>query len=60
MEEAAGDVKLDQMKVEAAFAELASLKKSLGKSTFAALRPILPLSRNDYWEISELKQRLHH
>jgi RsiW-degrading membrane proteinase PrsW (M82 family) len=60
MEEAAGDVDLDKIKVEAAFAELASLKKSLGKSTFAALQPILPLSRNDYWEISELKQRLHH
>jgi RsiW-degrading membrane proteinase PrsW (M82 family) len=58
MEEAAGDVDLDRLKVEAAFAELASLRGSLGKTSFAALQPLLPLSRNDYWEISELRQRV--
>ena len=58
MEEAAGDVTLDKIAVEAAFAELDSLQSSLGRSTFAALHPLLPLSRNDYWEIRELRQRV--
>ena len=31
---------------------------ALGRSTFAALKPLLPLSRNDYWELSELKERV--
>ena len=26
----------------------------------AALRALLPFSRNDFWEVSELKQRLGH
>jgi RsiW-degrading membrane proteinase PrsW (M82 family) len=34
------------------------LKRQLGPSTLAALTPLLPFSRNDYWEISELKERL--
>lgn len=56
--EATGDVALDRPKVAAAFAELKTLKRSLGRSSFAALRPMLPFSRNDYWEVSELRQRL--
>jgi len=44
--------------VRAAFAELAGLKRAIGKSGFAALRALLPFSRNDYWEVSELRQRL--
>ena len=31
---------------------------SSARPTFAALRPLLPFSRNDYWELSELKERL--
>ena len=58
LEEAAGDAEFDRLKVEAAFAELGSLRGSLGKTTYRALQPLLPLSRNDYWEISELKQRV--
>jgi len=58
MEEAAGDVSLDKEKVRAAFAEIAGLRKALGRSTFAALKALLPFSRNDYWEVSELRQRL--
>jgi RsiW-degrading membrane proteinase PrsW (M82 family) len=58
MEEAAGDVSLDKEKVRSAFAEMAGLRKALGKSTFAALKALLPFSRNDYWEVSELRQRL--
>ena len=42
----------------AAFARLAELKRALGPSLLAALRPLLPFSRNDYWEISELEERL--
>lgn len=43
---------------DAAFERLAALKRSLGRSTFAALKPLLPFSRNDYWEVSELRERL--
>ena len=58
MEEAAGDVSIDKDQVRAAFAELTGLQRALGRSTFAAMKSLLPFSRNDYWEISELKQRL--
>ncbi len=34
------------------------LKRALGRSTFAALNALLPFSRNDHWEVSELRQRL--
>ena len=43
---------------KAAFARLASLKRELGKTNVATLRALLPFSRNDYWEISELEERL--
>jgi protease PrsW len=42
----------------AAFQRLAAIRKSLGPSTYAALKPLLPFSRNDYWEVSELRERL--
>ncbi|MEO8547069.1 MAG: PrsW family glutamic-type intramembrane protease [Sphingomicrobium sp.] len=42
----------------AAFTRLAELKRTLGRSTMAALTPMLPFSRNDYWELSELRERL--
>jgi RsiW-degrading membrane proteinase PrsW (M82 family) len=58
MEEAAGDAEFDRAEIDAAFAELAGLRRALGKSTFAAFNTLLPFSRNDYWEVSELKQRL--
>ena len=58
MEEAGGDAAIDRAKVDAAFADLRTAKRALGRSTFAALRPMLPFSRNDYWEVSELRQRL--
>jgi RsiW-degrading membrane proteinase PrsW (M82 family) len=41
----------------AAFKRLDALERRLGPSTLAALRPMLPFSRNDYWELSELKER---
>lgn len=41
-----------------AFVRLEALKRELGKANVATLRAILPFSRNDYWEISELEERL--
>jgi RsiW-degrading membrane proteinase PrsW (M82 family) len=58
LEEAAGDVEFNPSEVRAAFAELDGLKRALGRSTFAALQALLPFSRNDQWEVAELKQRL--
>jgi RsiW-degrading membrane proteinase PrsW (M82 family) len=58
MEEEAGDAKFDAGEIRSAFEELAGLKRALGKSTFAAFDALLPFSRNDYWEVSELRQRL--
>jgi hypothetical protein len=58
MEEAAGNAKFDASTVRAAIAELDGLRKELGRSTFAALQALLPFSRNDQWEVSELRQRL--
>ena len=58
MEEAAGDASFDKSEIRAAFAELEGLKRALGKSSFTAMKSLLPFSRNDYWEVSELRQRL--
>jgi len=44
--------------VRAAFAELDGLKRALGRSTSTAVQSLLPFSRNDYWEVAELRQRL--
>lgn len=58
IEEASGDAEFSQGDVRAAFAELDGLKRALGRSTFAALQALLPFSRNDQWEVAELRQRL--
>jgi protease PrsW len=58
VEEAAGDAQFDARHIRAALAELDGLKRALGRSTFAALQALLPFSRNDQWEVAELKQRL--
>jgi RsiW-degrading membrane proteinase PrsW (M82 family) len=58
MEEAAGDAEFDPSALNAAFAELDGLKRAIGRSTFAALQALLPFSRNDQWEVAELRQRL--
>jgi hypothetical protein len=60
MEEAAGDAEFDPAQIRAAVAELDGLKKALGRSTFTAMQALLPFSRNDLWEVSELRQRLGH
>jgi hypothetical protein len=58
LEEASGDASVDAAHVRAAFAELAGLRQALGRSTFTALKALLPFSRNDYWEVAELRQRV--
>jgi RsiW-degrading membrane proteinase PrsW (M82 family) len=58
LEEAAGDAEFNAKDIRAAFEELARLKLSLGPTAFAALKPLLPFSRNDEWEINELRQRV--
>jgi RsiW-degrading membrane proteinase PrsW (M82 family) len=60
IEEAEGDAEFSAPQVRAALAELDGLKQALGRSTFAALQALLPFSRNDYWEVAELRQRLRH
>jgi RsiW-degrading membrane proteinase PrsW (M82 family) len=59
MEEAAGDAVFDAVAVRAALAEMDGLKRALGPSIFTALQALLPFSRNDQWEVAELKQRLN-
>jgi RsiW-degrading membrane proteinase PrsW (M82 family) len=58
MEEAAGDATIDQREVIAALAELDGLRHALGKVSVRALSALLPFSRNDQWEVSELRERL--
>ena len=57
LEEATGDAVFDKGKIMAAYRELDALRAAMGRSTHEALRRALPFSRNDYWEITELKQR---
>ena len=58
IEEDEGDAVFDRKKILDAFAELDSLKRAMGATTFAQLNRLLPFSRNDYWEVSELRQRV--
>jgi hypothetical protein len=58
LEEAEGDVEFDPAAVAAGFAELRTLQDALGRDIFGALKRMLPFSRNDYWELGELKQRI--
>jgi protease PrsW len=60
IEQESGEAVFDADEVRATFAELAGLKRALGRSTFVAVNALLPFSRNDYWEVSELRQRLGH
>ena len=60
IEEAEGDAVFDPAAVRSAFDELKGLRRAIGRSTFAALKPLLPFSRNDAWEVSELRQRIRN
>ena len=46
----------DRFRLRRQFAELEALRKAMGRTGFAALSPLLPFSRNDEWELSELKE----
>ena len=46
----------DRYRLRRQFAELEALRKAMGRTGFAALEPLLPFSRNDDWELSELKE----
>jgi hypothetical protein len=58
MDEAAGRAEFEAAQVRSAFAELDGLKRALGRSTFRTLQGLLPFSKNDLWEVAELRQRL--
>jgi protease PrsW len=58
LEEAGGDAIFDPDGIRAAIAEMDGLKRALGASKMTALQAVLPFSRNDLWEVNELKQRL--
>jgi RsiW-degrading membrane proteinase PrsW (M82 family) len=58
IEEASGDIVIDRHQVRTALAELDGLKRVMGRSTFTAVNALLPFSRNDEWEVTELRQRL--
>jgi protease PrsW len=60
IEQESGEPRIDQGEVRATFEELAGIKRALGRSTYSALNALLPFSRNDHWEVSELRQRLGH
>ena len=58
LEEANGDAEYDAAALRSALEEREGLRRALGPSIYAQLNQFLPFSRNDYWELSELKQRL--
>ena len=58
IEEADGDAQFDATQIRAAFAELAGLRRAIGRTTFAAFKALLPFSRNDEWEVAELRERI--
>ena len=43
----------------ALFKRLGELRQQLGRTTLAMLAPLLPFSREELWEMDELRQRLH-
>lgn len=56
-----GDRKLgdgDSERLRASFARLAAIKDQIGRTGFAALKPLLPFSANDDWELDELLELL--
>jgi RsiW-degrading membrane proteinase PrsW (M82 family) len=58
LDEASGDVLLERESIASGFAELPAIEAALGRSTMSALKPLLPFSRNDQWEVRELRQRI--
>ncbi|MEO7505544.1 MAG: PrsW family glutamic-type intramembrane protease [Sphingomicrobium sp.] len=44
--------------LEAAFTHLEQSREAIGRTGFSALEPLLPFSRNDLWEVKELREDL--
>lgn len=58
LEEAAGDVEFNPDAIRKAFGECEMIEGELGRVLIRALEGLLPFSRNDYWEMSELRQKI--
>ena len=58
LQEAAGDVELDPDAIRKAFGECEMIEGELGRVLTRALEALLPFTRNDYWELSELRERI--
>ena len=58
LEEAAGDVHFDADAIRKAFGECEMIQGELGRVLIRALEGLLPFSRNDYWELAELRERV--
>jgi hypothetical protein len=46
----------DQLRAD--LARLKQLRRAMGRTAYAALVPLLPFSRNDQWELDELRELL--
>ncbi len=44
--------------LDSAFDRLDQLRRAMGRTAFATLEPMLPFSRNDLWEVKELREDL--
>ena len=57
LDQSTADDRID-VDLGAELARLGELKRKIGRSTMGALTEVLPFSLNDYWELSELRERL--
>ncbi len=46
----------ERERVKALLSRIAALEQDIGRGGMAALRPLLPFTRNDAWEVKELKE----
>jgi hypothetical protein len=46
----------ERKRLHEGFDRLARLQREIGRTGFAALRPLLPFSKNDEWELAELQE----
>jgi len=58
LEEVAGEANYDPDAIRKAFGEREMIEGDLGRVIVRALDGLLPFSKNDYWELSELRQRI--
>lgn len=54
----AGSAPATAAEIASQFERLAAIERNLGPTALAALAQLLPFSRNDYWEVAQLKERL--